>query len=166
MKYNLLVFLCVILFISYKPVPLKQPISEKEFYSTYTKQPEMIAIIDDINKYYQNDLALLISLSMIESGMNQWAVNDKNINGSKDLGLYQLNNNHFRSPYILDPVINIANADAHLSYCLDKTRGDIENALRLYNGGYYLRNPNTEIYVKKVMNYYVKLKLNYSEVNR
>lgn len=159
----LIVFFMVILFNSQKNIEIEKPtkMSEVEFYSQYTNQPEIIQKVNNINQYYHIDLSILIAIMAIESNFNPLAINQSNVNGSVDRGLFQTNSNYFNSPYIYDATVNIANGIAHYNYCLDITAGNIKNSLRLYNGGYYKRNDRTEKYVENIINYQIKMKLAY-----
>jgi soluble lytic murein transglycosylase-like protein len=163
MKYNLIVFLSCLTFISFRPLEKPVILTEKQFYIQQLNQSDIIEKIDTINHYYNIDLALLISIVNIESQFKQSATSTVNVNGSKDQGLLQLNNAYFNTPNIYEPLVNITIGIDYFNTCLLKSNGDIKSALYRYNSGNRTNYGQSEKYIKKIMDYYIRLKLDYFE---
>jgi hypothetical protein len=81
--------------------------------------------------------SLAFALCWEESRYKPTAVNRRNLNGSIDRGLFQLNNRSFPSltdADLFNPQINARNGMAHLRWCLDSGGSEI-TALAMYNAG-------------------------------
>lgn len=99
------------------------------------------------------DLALAVAQH--ESGFNNIAVSPKNTDGSRDHGVFQLNDKYHKLKNVYDPEENIRYGIGMLKAGLDKNNGDIAKTLSDYNAG-----PNAtgkgrkqgDAYAKKVMN--------------
>lgn len=81
------------------------------------------------------DPALALAVAYHESGFNNIAVSPKNTNGSRDHGVFQLNDKYHHLKNVYDPQENIAYGIKHLKGLLAGTKGDVLKALSNYNAG-------------------------------
>jgi hypothetical protein len=94
------------------------------------------AVLTNAEKYNVSP-SLAFALCWEESRYKPTAVNRRNLNGSIDRGLFQLNNRSF--PALTDaeffnPQVNARHGIAHLRWCLDSGGSEI-TALAMYNAG-------------------------------
>jgi soluble lytic murein transglycosylase-like protein len=117
--------------------------------------------------YYHVDPYLLYAIANVESGMNPYAIG-KNYDGSRDVGLMQINSVHFAeleskgiSEYRLmtEPCTSIMVGASILSGMI-KVYGNNWEAVGAYNAGLKKENyPQRMIYARKVWQKYQQLKL-------
>lgn len=70
-----------------------------------------------------------------ESGFNPFAISPRNKNGSRDHGLFQLNDKYHKLKNPYDALTNIRYGIGVLKQCLDQAGGDVRKALSYYNAG-------------------------------
>lgn len=81
------------------------------------------------------DPNLALAVAQHESGFNNVAVSPKNTDGSRDHGVFQLNDKYHKLKNVYDPIENIAYGIKHLKGLLAGARGDVRKALSDYNAG-------------------------------
>jgi len=117
--------------------------------------------------------SLAFALAWEESELNPLAVNAKNLNGSVDRGLFQLNNRsfpHIETQAFFSPDVNSWYGMSHLRYCIDTGRSEIA-ALAMYNAGTSRVSSSgapkaTLDYISRVMENKSKIENSFSELNR
>jgi len=117
--------------------------------------------------YYHVDPYLLYAIAKVESGMNPYAVG-WNRDGSRDVGLMQINSTHFRelqrqgideSRLISEPCTSIMVGASILSSMI-KVYGYNWEAVGAYNAGLKKENyPQRMIYAHKVWSKYQQIKI-------
>jgi hypothetical protein len=108
-----------------------------EFFSRLSGSREIAGAILDASETFNISPSLAFALSWEESRYFPRAVNRRNLNGSVDRGLFQLNNRSFpklTEAEFFDPRINTWNGIAHLRWCLDSGGSELI-ALSMYNAG-------------------------------
>jgi len=108
-----------------------------EFFTAICSSTEISCAIMESSDEYNVPPALAFALCWQESKFNPNAINKKNINGSVDRGLFQLNNKSFPNLDILsfyNVEINARYGIGHLRYCMDSSSNEI-SALAMYNAG-------------------------------
>jgi soluble lytic murein transglycosylase-like protein len=108
-----------------------------DFFEVICPSREIAEIILINADRYNIPPALAFALGWEESRLNPRAVNNQNLNGSTDRGLFQLNNRSFPQLDIqsfFSPTLNAMYGMSHLRYCLD-TGGTEIAALAMYNAG-------------------------------
>ena len=101
------------------------------------------------------DPALALAVAQHESGFNNIAVSPKNTNGSRDHGVFQLNDKYHHLKNVYDPIENIAYGIKHLKGLLAGAKGNVAKALSDYNAGAGAKGKGRaqgDAYAKKVMN--------------
>jgi soluble lytic murein transglycosylase-like protein len=156
MKYNLLVFLCVLIFLSQKPYEKPYEPTRQEIYGQITGHPEIVDIIYKVNQDYNIEPEILIAICWRESNFDPDAIG-RNAN-SYDQGLMQLNSIYFSGEYVTDPLINCTIAIHHFNKALIKANGNLSDALRIYNSGNIRRTAQKEKYVSAILQYYMNLR--------
>lgn len=129
------------------------------YYRLVVNDDEVAKAILSASEKYDIPLPLAFSLAYVESEFNSTAMH-KNINGSIDRGLFQLNSSSFPKLDEADfynPEKSAAYGLSHLRYCLD-TAGNEIAALAMYNAGAnkVRRNntPQTTLnYISKIESY-------------
>jgi soluble lytic murein transglycosylase-like protein len=107
------------------------------FFSLIADSRVLAAIILAQAEAYNISPALAFALCKEESQYSVRAVNRKNVNGSIDRGLFQLNSQSFpqlKEADFFNPETNARHGMAHLRWCLD-TGGSELSALAMYNAG-------------------------------
>jgi hypothetical protein len=107
------------------------------FFSSVADSRVLASIILAQAEAYNISPALAFALCKEESQYTVRAVNRKNVNGSIDRGLFQLNNLSFpqlKEADFFNPETNARHGMAHLRWCLD-TAGSELAALAMYNAG-------------------------------
>jgi soluble lytic murein transglycosylase-like protein len=107
------------------------------FFSSVVNSRVLASIILAKAEAYNISPALAFALCKEESQYTVRAVNRKNVNGSVDRGLFQLNNlsfPHLKEADFFNPETNAHHGMAHLRWCLD-TAGSELAALAMYNAG-------------------------------
>ncbi|MBF0315135.1 MAG: lytic transglycosylase domain-containing protein [Oligoflexia bacterium] len=126
----------------------------------------------DAGERYGINPLLLVAIAKQESNFNPQAVNKKNRNGTKDLGIMQVNSSWLRvlkeygidEKNLFDPCTNI-NAAAWIFANAIKDHGSSWRAVGVYNVGSAngeRREKNRAQYAKSVYQHYVALKLHLS----
>lgn len=106
------------------------------FFNQYTHNSVVsITIIQEAIKH-QIPVNIAFSLAWRESRFDIDIVSSKNHNGSRDWGLFQLNDTYYKWSHkdFFNIKKNTRAGLAHLEYCLDKT-GNLQMALAAYNAG-------------------------------
>lgn len=101
------------------------------------------------------DPALALAVAQHESGFNNIAISPKNKNGSRDHGVFQLNDKYHHLKNVYDPIENIAYGIKHLKGLLAGAKGNVAKALSDYNAGAGAKGEGRakgDAYAKKVMN--------------
>jgi hypothetical protein len=137
-----------------------------DFYSRYTEDREIARVILEESIEQGIPVNIAFALAWRESQFNSCAVSPPNKGGSKDWGLFQLNDGHRQSwsrAEFFDIRKNTHSALAFLKYCM-KEMGDMRLALAAYNRGIWgVRRggvpPNTKRYVQSIISYGKKLDL-------
>lgn len=121
---------------------------------------------DTAGHYYHVDPYLLFAIAKVESGMNPNAVG-LNHDGSRDVGLMQINSSHFselqrqgidESRLIAEPCTSIMVGASILSSMI-KVYGYNWEAVGAYNAGLKKENYSQRmVYARKVWNKYQKIK--------
>ncbi len=137
-----------------------------DFYSQYTRDREIARII--LEESIEQDIPVNIAFALAwrESQFNARAVSRPNKGGSKDWGLFQLNDGHRQSwsrSEFFDIRKNTRTALVFLKYCI-RVMGDTKLALAAYNRGIWgVRQggvpPETKRYVQSIISYGKKLDL-------
>ena len=78
---------------------------------------------------------LALAVAQHESGFNNLAKSPKNTDGSRDHGVFQLNDKYHKLKNVYDPIENIAYGIRHLKGLLAGAKGDVRKALSDYNAG-------------------------------
>ncbi|MDR2181782.1 MAG: lytic transglycosylase domain-containing protein, partial [Treponema sp.] len=107
------------------------------FFTSLSGSRELTEILLRNAAAFDLDPALVFALCWVESHYNRYAVNSKNVNGSIDRGLFQLNDRSF--PHLdveefFDPSINASTALKSLRDYI-KLGGSEVAALAMYNAG-------------------------------
>lgn len=98
---------------------------------------------------------LALAVAAHESGFNNIAVSPQNTDGSRDHGVFQLNDKYHKLKDVYDPMENIRYGIGMLKAGLKKNNGDIAKTLSDYNAGANAKGKAREQgnkYAKKVMN--------------
>jgi len=136
------------------------------FYSTYTADHEIAEVIIDEALRNEIPLNLAFALAWRESQYNPWAVSRPNRSGTRDWGLFQLNDGHRRHwtrKDFFDVRKNTRTGLSFLRYCIDEM-GSIRGGLAAYNAGVggvriYGVPASTKLYIKAIFSYEKKLDL-------
>lgn len=78
---------------------------------------------------------LALAVAQQESGFNNKAVSKPNKNGSRDHGLFQLNDKYHKLKNVYDPIENTRYAIGMLRDGLKKNKGNVQKTLSDYNAG-------------------------------
>ena len=121
----------------------------------------------EYGKEFNIPAELLWAIAKQESGFNSKAINENNSNGTKDIGLMQINSIHeeelkslnIELDDLYDPKINVKFGAVVLSRCLNK-HGFNYKGLNCYNG----RIANND-YSSKVLKHIKVKRKEYSKVN-
>jgi len=108
-----------------------------EFFTAICKSREIAWSILDSSDEFNIPPALAFALCWEESRFNPNAVNRKNLDGSVDRGLFQLNNKsfpHLEVASFYTIYSNVRYGVGHLRYCLNVGGSEI-SALAMYNAG-------------------------------
>lgn len=100
----------------------------------YTKEQIEQMIIAECKKWGVNP-ALALGIAKHESGLRADALSPKNKNGTRDQGVFQLNNAYFKLKNWSDPVENISRGVQHIAALQKTFRSDIDKILMAYNAG-------------------------------
>ncbi|MDR1389454.1 MAG: lytic transglycosylase domain-containing protein [Treponema sp.] len=130
------------------------------FFTALTGSRELALILLEGADKYNLDPALVFALCWEESRYNRYARNAKNVNGSVDRGLFQLNDRSFprlSEGEFFNPAINTAVALKHLRFCIDTGGSDV-SGLAMYNAGPArvgkgATPPKTLNYIARINNY-------------
>lgn len=98
---------------------------------------------------------LALAVAAQESGFNNVAVSKKNTDGSRDHGVFQLNDRYHKLKDVYNPIENIRYGIGMLKAGLKKNNGDIAKTLSDYNAGANAKGRAREQgnrYAQKVMN--------------
>lgn len=98
---------------------------------------------------------LAIAVAQQESGFNNKAVSKANTDGSRDHGVFQLNDKYHKLKNIYDPVENIRYGVGMLREGLKKNKGNVQKTLSDYNAGSNAKGSARaagDSYALKVMN--------------
>lgn len=98
---------------------------------------------------------LALAVAAHESGFNNVAVSKKNTDGSRDHGVFQLNDRYHKLKNVYNPIENIRYGIGMLKAGLKKNNGDIAKTLSDYNAGSNAKGKAREQgnkYAQKVMN--------------
>lgn len=98
---------------------------------------------------------LALAVAAHESGFNNIAVSPQNTDGSRDHGVFQLNDKYHKLKDVYDPMENIRYGIGMLKAGLKKNNGDVAKTLSDYNAGANAKGKAREQgnkYAKKVMN--------------
>lgn len=98
---------------------------------------------------------LALAVAAHESGFNNIAVSPKNTDGSRDHGVFQLNDKYHKLNDVYNPIENIRYGIGMLKAGLKKNNGDVAKTLSDYNAGANAKGKAREQgnkYAKKVMN--------------
>ena len=111
--------------------------------------------IENAGYYHNVNPKLLLAIAIVESGLNPTAVN-KNRNGTRDYGMFQINENNlkrlgFSIDVAFDPCKSAYIAGYLLKGCVKKY-GLTWEAIDCYNKGYKAKGYTT--YVRKVLDVY------------
>ena len=129
------------------------------FFNQYTKNSYISAAI--VQKAIEMEVPVNIAFSLVwrESKFNIKNMSPKNKNGSRDWGLFQLNDSYYKwdREQFFDVEKNVQAGVAHLEYCLEEMN-DVQLALAAYNAGVYgIRNygipPTTERHITIILEY-------------
>lgn len=99
---------------------------------------KLFEIIRQQSIIYDIDIYLICSIITKESnGVN--LISRRNKNKTRDYGYMQINDVHFKDDpmVLLNPRVNIEFGCQYLKMCLNKSKGNIIEALRFYNQGIY-----------------------------
>jgi soluble lytic murein transglycosylase-like protein len=131
------------------------------FYAHITENSPISAVILEYADKNDIPVSLAFALAYTESRYKTTAIN-RNVNGTIDRGLFQLNSASFprlTEADFFDPAVSAKHGLAHLKYCLT-TGGNEISALAMYNaGGARVKNDNTP---SKTLNYIADI-LNYRQ---
>lgn len=126
---------------------------------------------DTVAHYYHVDPYLLFAIAKVESGMNPNAVG-WNRDGSRDVGLMQINSSHFRelqrqgineSRLMAEPCTSIMVGASILSSMI-KVYGYNWEAVGAYNAGLKKENYSQRmVYARNVWNKYQKIKPHFTK---
>ncbi len=94
---------------------------------------------------------LALAVAQHESGFNNTAISPKNKNGSRDHGVFQLNDKYHHLNNVYDPVENVRYGVGMLRDGLKRNNGDIAATLRQYNTGSAKPSTDGNTYANKVM---------------
>lgn len=94
---------------------------------------------------------LALAVAQHESGFNNTAISPKNKNGSRDHGVFQLNDKYHHLNNVYDPVENVRYGVGMLRDGLKRNNGDIAATLRQYNTGNSKPSIDGNTYANKVM---------------
>lgn len=98
---------------------------------------------------------LALAVAAHESGFNNVAVSRKNTDGSRDHGVFQLNDRYHKLKDVYNPIENIRYGIGMLKAGLKKNNGDVAKTLSDYNAGSNAKGKAREQgnkYAQKVMN--------------
>lgn len=118
-------------------------------------KPEVLKkiIIDEATKQGV-PVELALAVAQQESGFNNKAVSKPNKNGSRDYGLFQLNDKYHKLKNVYDPIENTRYAIGMLKKGLAKNNGDVAKTLSDYNAGVNAKGDARkagDAYAQKVM---------------
>ena len=97
---------------------------------------------------------LALAVAQHESGFNNIAVSKKNTDGSRDHGVFQLNDKYHKLNNVYDPAENIRYGIGMLKNGLERNNGNVAKTLSDYNAGPNAKGKNRragDSYAKKVM---------------
>ena len=101
---------------------------------------------------------LALAVAAHESGFNNVAVSPKNTDGSRDHGVFQLNDKYHKLKDVYNPIENIRYGIGMLKAGLKKNNGDVTKTLSDYNAGANAKGKAREQgnkYAKKVINLFL-----------
>jgi len=129
------------------------------FYSQFTRNWTINREIIENSIKYDIPIHISFAIAWHESRFNPTAVSPPNRDGSRDWGLFQLNDSYrnWTQNQFFDIPTNVEEGIRHYRWCLDQT-GDIIPALQAYNAGLsrVLQNrapKSTLQYVENILNY-------------
>lgn len=140
------------------------------FYSQYTNN--WIISQEIIKRSIENEVPIHISFAIAwhESRFNPQAISQPNRDGSRDWGLFQLNDSYrnWTQNHFFDIKLNTEEGIRYYKWCYDQT-GNIISALQAYNAGLSRvlanRAPSSTLrYVDSVLNYESMLDEEWNEV--
>lgn len=117
-------------------------------------------ILQNSNRY-KIDMRFICSLIQTESGGQNIRSRRMNSNGTYDHGYMQINEVHLPAnstiDILYDPMINIQIGANYLNKCLEKSNGNMSEAIRMYNQGLNgnVNNYKNWRYVSDVLNNYI-----------
>lgn len=130
------------------------------FYSRYTNDWIISRKIIEYSIELDVPLHLSFAIAWHESRFNPSAISSPNRNGSRDWGLFQLNDSYrnWTRNQFLDVSLNAREGISHFKWCHDHLEGDIIAALQAYNAGMSRviegRAPESTLqYVENILNY-------------
>jgi hypothetical protein len=140
-----------------------------QFYSRYTKNDEIAKIVIEESLDLNVPVNIAFALAWRESQFNPRAVSLPNRGGTRDWGLFQLNDGHRKNwtrADFFDIRKNTRSALAFLKLCI-KEMGDLELALAAYNAGIHgVRTRGvptaTKKYVNAILSFEKKLDLEFT----
>ena len=139
------------------------------FFNQYTNDTFVSVVIIQEAMERQIPVNVAFSLAWRESQFNTFNVSPKNRNGSRDWGLFQLNDTYYKwsRDEFFDIEKNVAAGVAHLEYCLDEME-DIQLALAAYNAGVhgvrtYGIPASTERHVNVILEYEDQINREFNE---
>ena len=106
------------------------------FYSQYTNNWGVNRAIISYAHEYEVPVHVAFAIAWQESQFNPNAVSPRNNNGSRDWGLFQINDGYrnWTREDFLDIEKNVEEGIKHFKWCYDQS-GDIIAALQAYNAG-------------------------------
>lgn len=107
-------------------------------------EPAVERVVSAATRHFPQDPALLLAVVGVESSWRPWALGNVG-----EVGLCQVRPelHGFSAAELIDPEANIAAAARVLQGCLARSGGDMEGAVRRYNGA----GPAAERYATKVL---------------
>jgi hypothetical protein len=141
------------------------------FFAELSGSKEIAELILANSDEFNISPALAFALCWQESQFIPQAYNNKNLNGSVDRGLFQLNNlsfPHLNGADFYDPEVNVYHAMKHLRVCIDISGGSEITALAIYNAGANrVRNTGTPMrtlaYINAIQDNRAKIENHYLE---
>jgi hypothetical protein len=108
------------------------------FFNQYTQDPHVSITIIQEALEYNIPVNIAFSIAWRESQFNSNAISPKNRNGSRDWGLFQLNDTYYKWTHddFFNIEKNVQAGVAHFEYCLEEM-GDVPSALAAYNAGVF-----------------------------
>ena len=136
-KILFIIFLCSLIYPEWLQVSQEQAIKRNYFLNEHSWLTERLYDLY-VERSIQYEVPLKLALSVVEAESNgRKIISRMNRNGTRDYGRFQINSIHMpKNPKkLLNDYYNSEYGFWYLSKCLEKSKGNISETIRMYNQG-------------------------------